>query len=290
MRLVGSADALVPDADTDAVCWVCCEGAESTALLSTGCACRGSGGRAHVSCLVASAQHNVARWTSCPTCRQDWTGEMEGQLALARWEGVRARPADDAERLFVANNLAVTLQESAGDFRGAAALLEEVLAVRRATLGDMHPDTLDSMTNLALHHTEAGNLCASLELSQEVVARHRNRQALGEQVTDEEVAHAIGSLAAVHNLMGNGALAEPLHREALAIRERLLGSDHIDTLNSRYGLGRSLVQLGRHEDGFGLLENVSACAHRVFGAKHPTCQHFQRGLASLKQGTGPAES
>ena len=104
------------------------------------------------------------------------------------------------------------------------------------------------------------------------------------------VGFTIGSLAAVHNLMGNGALAEPLHREALAIRERLLGSDHIDTLNSRYGLGRSLVQLGRHEDGFGLLENVSACAHRVFGAKHPTCQHFQRGLASLKQGTGPAES
>ena len=74
--------------------------------------------------------HDVNRWTSCPTCRQDFTGEMEVALARARWERVRHRPAEDAERLFVANNLAVTLQESAGDHEGALQLLEEVSRIR----------------------------------------------------------------------------------------------------------------------------------------------------------------
>ena len=47
------------------------------------------------------------------------------------------------------DNLAVALKESAGDNAGALRLLQEVLAVRRR-LGDDHPATLDSVTNLAL--------------------------------------------------------------------------------------------------------------------------------------------
>ena len=95
-----------------------------------GCACRGSGGLAHLSCLIDAAEYDVHRWTSCPTCLQDFTGEAEVGLARARWEKVRDRPEEDAERLFVANNLAVTLQESAGDNAGALHLLEHILAVR----------------------------------------------------------------------------------------------------------------------------------------------------------------
>lgn len=80
-------------------------------------------------CLINAAVHDVARWTSCPTCLQDFTGEVEVGLSKARWENVRDRPEEDPERLFVANNLAVTLQESAGDNAGALLLLEHILAV-----------------------------------------------------------------------------------------------------------------------------------------------------------------
>ena len=66
----------------------------------------------------------MERWTSCPTCLQDFTGDMEIGLAKARWERVRARAPEDPERLFVANNLAVTLQECADDHQGALLLLE----------------------------------------------------------------------------------------------------------------------------------------------------------------------
>ena len=101
--------------DPDGVCWICCEGGKD--LLHTGCACRGSAGLAHARCLEQAAVHDVNRWTTCPTCRQQWTGEMEVALARARYERVRHRPADDEERLFVQQNLAVALFESAGDGR-----------------------------------------------------------------------------------------------------------------------------------------------------------------------------
>lgn len=51
----------------------------------------------------------------------------------------------------------------------ALELMEEVLGVRRRTLGDEDPDTLDSITNLALHHLEMGNCHAALPLSIEAV-------------------------------------------------------------------------------------------------------------------------
>jgi tetratricopeptide (TPR) repeat protein len=215
---------------------------------------------------------------------------MEVCLAQARWDCVRERPAEDAERLFVANNLAVTLQESAGDYAGALVLLEEVLAVRRRTLGDEHPDTLDSITNLALHHTETGNFEAALTLSEEVVASHRKCMAASQEVIDEEAAHSIGSLAVVHNLMGNCALAYTLHLEALEIRQRLLGDTHLDTLNSRYGLGQCLVGLGRHEEALAMLDRVASTSLRVFGEKHPTYQHFSNGLAEVRERVAQEEA
>jgi E3 ubiquitin-protein ligase DOA10 len=96
MRLLGSSEV-----ESDAVCWVCCDSETEDTLLPTGCACRGSGGFSHVKCLVDAATHDVARWTSCPTCLQDFTGIMEVRLAQARWDRVRNRSAEDAEVSYV---------------------------------------------------------------------------------------------------------------------------------------------------------------------------------------------
>ena len=69
----------------------------------------------------------------------------------------------------------MTLKESAGDNAGALTLMEEVLTVRRKTLGDIHPDTLDSIINLALQHNEMGNFESALPLSLEAVASTREQ-------------------------------------------------------------------------------------------------------------------
>lgn len=267
----------------DLACWLCLE--SEGELLQTGCACRGSSGIAHLSCLVLAATHDVDSWTTCPTCCQFYTGAADVGLALARWERVRDRPPEDSERLFVANNLAVALKESAGDNEGALRLMEEVLAVRRAQLGDEHPSTLDSVTNLALQHTEMGNFGAALPLSEEAVAA--TLRTLGPE--HEHYLVSLGSLAALHNSMGNYRAARPLHEEALTTRQRILGHDHLDTLNSTHGLGQCRIGLGEREAGLVLLEEAAASARRVLGAAHPSTAHFERGLAVARdERTGPA--
>ena len=221
--------------DLPEACWICCEGAEpDQPLLQCGCACRGTAGLAHLSCLVAAAKHSVEAWTNCPTCKQEYTGEVDVGLARARWDLVRARPADDAERLFVANNLAVTLKESAGDNEGALGLMEEVLAVRRRTLGDEHPETIDSIINLALQHNEVGSYAAALPLAVEAVGAARRAH----DDAHERTLVAISCLGAVHNSLHQYAEARPLHEEALAARRQLLGEGHLETMNSIHLLGR----------------------------------------------------
>jgi SAM-dependent methyltransferase len=194
---------------------------------------------------------------------------------------VKNRPADDAERLFVANNLAVTLKESAGDNDGALLLMEEVLAVRRRMLGDEHPDTLDSVTNLALQHNEMGNFDAALPLAVEAV--ESARRTLGEKVLQSaEALVSISCLGAVHNSLRNFDLARALHEEALSARRQLLGDGHLECMNSTHLLGLSVFGQGEHQAGLELLERAAAQARKVLGESHPSSRHFAASLEDTR--------
>ena len=110
-------------------CWVCLEVADSgrAATAPTGCACRGSAGRAHLSCLIAAARHKPdpearhTAWIGCPTCKQQYTGPMYVGLARARWAPLRDGPEGSADWLDALGHLAVSLHVS-GDRAGASSL------------------------------------------------------------------------------------------------------------------------------------------------------------------------
>jgi tetratricopeptide (TPR) repeat protein len=233
--------------------------------------------------LVRAADSRVDLWTTCPTCTQQYTGEADVGLARARWDRVRGRTDDDEERLFVANNLAVALNESAHDAAGALVLLEEVLAVRRRTLGDAHPATLDSLANLALQHHEMGQYETALPLSEE--ATSSSRLILGAE--HETTLVAMVSLAALLANMGEHARARSLHEEALDARQRTLGDAHLETMNSTYLLGVCLLGMGQHEAGLKLLDRAASNARKVLGEAHPSTQHYAEGTrewrSSLQQ-------
>jgi len=106
------------------------------------------------------------------------------------------------------------------------------------------------------------------------------RQTVGSET--EEAAHAIRSLAAVRTLMGDYDLAKPLHEEVLEWRQRVLGNDHLDTLNSMHGLGQCLVLCHEDEKGRALLERTVNIAERVLGKAHPSSKHFSKGLTDSK--------
>jgi tetratricopeptide (TPR) repeat protein len=155
-------------------------------------------------------------WYQCPTCKQDYTGELQLGLARARWELVRGRVAEDGERREAADDLARALQD-AGEFDGALPLYEEVLAVERRINGDDHPNTLTSISNLANLHSGMGT--HDLALLLHTVALATRRRLLGDAHPDTLT--SCSNLANLHSAMGNHDLALPLCEEALAGRRRV---------------------------------------------------------------------
>ncbi len=87
-----------------------------------------------------------------------------------------------------------------------------------------------------------------------------------------------GALATHH---GEYARAEALHREALALRERALGSSHVDISLSLHNIGNTLFRQGRHAEARALFERSLALNREVFGSSHPRVAKALNNLAAV---------
>ena len=80
------------------------------------------------------------------------------------------------------------------------------------------------------------------------------------------------------------AVAEPL----LADQERVLGPDHLDTLNSRNNLAAAYWAAGRAAEAIALHERTLADRERVLGPDHPSTLQSRNNLAAAYQSAGRA--
>jgi serine/threonine protein kinase len=184
---------------------------------------------------------------------------------------------DHPNTLTSMNNLALAYQAS-GQLAKAVPLFEETLAKWKVKLGPDHPDTLQSMNNLAVAYRASGQPARAVPLLEEMLETSRAKLGLdhphtlvsmgnlgkvyaearqGEKAASTLVAFVDGSrkraskrsrwfaglLAQVsHDLLGcgQGAAAEPLLRECLAIREKTQ-PDGWTTFNTQSMLGWALL-------------------------------------------------
>jgi hypothetical protein len=77
-----------------------------------------------------------------------------------------------------------------------------------------------------------------------------------------------------------------LHEQNLAARERDLGPDHPDTLNSRHNLAVDYQDAGRLEEAIGLHEQTLAARERVLGPDHPDTLNSRNNLANAYRAAG----
>lgn len=71
-------------------------------------------------------------------------------------------------------NLAITY-DKAGRGAEAIQLGEDVVKLRKSTLGEDHPDTLNSMYNLAIDYYKAGRGAEALQLAERLVDLRKRR-------------------------------------------------------------------------------------------------------------------
>ena len=104
--------------------------------------------------------------------------------------------------------------------------------------------------------------------------------------TEIDLANKLDKQANLYYKQGRYAEAEPLYKRSLAIREKILGSDHPVVSNSLYYLARLYDNQGRYTEAEPLYKRSLTIDEKVFGPEHKYIATNLYNLAVLynKQG------
>ncbi|WAS97460.1 tetratricopeptide repeat protein [Nannocystis punicea] len=150
---------------------------------------------------------------------------------------------------------------------------QRALTLAETHRGAHHEDTLAILHDLGRARGRAGDPDGALE------AFRRNLAGLRALYGDNNarVATTLNAIGQVH--YGRGAHRDALdhYRQALDIRVRVLGSEHWQTVSSRFNCGTALRELG---DPVGAAEMAAAAEalERLLGADHPHVQSTRSWL------------
>lgn len=233
---------------------------------------------------------------------------------VATLERVAALPRDDQAALAEADRLTPGIHEAyaTGAFERMVDAVRRQHDIRRRLLGEDHPETADSLNDLGLVYQDLGRLddaeaptLAAYETLRRVLgAEHpdvantansmarlawlrgdmeRAGQYLREAVrlwrqtfgVHEHVALGLHNLGRLYHDQAAFAEAEPLYREALAMRRRVFGADSEPAVFTLAHVGRLLSDQGEFEAGVALLREATGVAE-TFGPEHEASASFVR--------------
>jgi non-specific serine/threonine protein kinase/serine/threonine-protein kinase len=169
-----------------------------------------------------------------------------------------------------------------GRYERAELQLEEALEIRKRVLGGDHPDTLDSMQNLAELFRNQGRFEEAESLFQE--ALETGRRVLGDD--NPHTLNSMEGLATVYWHRGRYDEAEPLFLEALETRKRVLGVDHPHTLRTMNNLAILCASQGHYDEAEPLFREALEAKKRVRGDDHPDTLRSMSNLAELLRNRG----
>ncbi|KAJ5970810.1 FabD/lysophospholipase-like protein [Penicillium vulpinum] len=172
-----------------------------------------------------------------------------------------------------------------GRYREAKSMYQIVLEYREKVLGPDHPDTLTSVSNLALVLSRLGEYEEAEALHQR--ALQDRERILGPDHPDTLI--SFNNLASVLTRQGEYEEAEDLHRWALQDQERVLGPDHPDTLITVNNLASVLTRQGEYEEAEALHRRGLQGSEGIQGPDHPDTLVSVSNLASVLNHRGEYE-
>ena len=159
---------------------------------------------------------------------------------------------------------------------------EELIDLNRAWLGDEHPDTLNSMNNLAGTLWSLGDFSRARVLQEEVL--EIRRRTLGDD--DPRTLASMNNLADTLRNQGDLNGARVIQEKVLELSRRTLGAEHPHTLTSINNLANTLSNQGDINGARALLEIVLEIRRRTLSDEHPDTLRSTSNLADTlrKQG------
>jgi tetratricopeptide (TPR) repeat protein len=165
----------------------------------------------------------------------------------------------------------------------AEPLFREALAASRETLGDRHPNTLFSISNMAELLRAQGRLGEAEPLFQEALAaRH---ETLGDRHPDTLV--SINNMAGLLQAQGRLGEAEPLCREALAVSRETLGDRHPSTLASINNMAQLFYIQRLFAAAAPLYEECVQTCRETLGGTHPNTLRYSLHQANFFSNAPP---
>ena len=251
-----------------------------------GCACRGTAGLVHVSCLAeqakilfAEAEENKlgyeawnerwARWHTCSLCEQNYHGTVRCALGWACWKTYVSRPETDRAWGSAMTQLGNGLDD-ANHNEDALFVREAELSMLRR-LGAPEDRILIVQTNVAGTYARLGRLEEALQIEWDVYSG--NARLYGEEhpstlIAANNYADSLTSLERFEE-------AKALLRATIPVARRVLGAGHDHTLRMSWNYARALYRdpaatLADLREAVRTLEETERTARRVFGGAHPT--------------------
>ena len=249
-------------------CYICTEGIKrrtGEGLVSGFCACRGTVGTVHISCLVRQAQvaaegdvgiqANWPRWYTCGLCHNEIVGNVRWALGWACWKTYVGRLENHTSEVKVMNILAGGLFEGNRSAE-AVVVLEAQLAAELRTL-NRPANILAIRSNLANCYTKLDRLEEALPIY------HAVYEAKGDLLA---AMNYIQALVQTNQFAAARAVGR---KELPAIRK--LGLDHDLALNFRRNYAGALygdddATLDEQREGLAMIQDVATRWARVFGA------------------------
>ncbi|MCB5265020.1 MAG: tetratricopeptide repeat protein [Candidatus Cloacimonetes bacterium] len=163
------------------------------------------------------------------------------------------------------------------DFSQASHYLGKALQIRESVLGAGHPDTADSLHNLANLYQAQGQYAKAEPLY--LQALQIRELVLGREHAD--TATTLNNLAVFYQAQGRYDKAEPLHLRALKIKEQILGAEHPNTAYSLGNLANLYWAQGRYAEAEPLLLQAHQIMEQALGTEHRDTAVSLHHLADL---------
>lgn len=171
------------------------------------------------------------------------------------------------------DDYAASLMAAGGDLNEALHKATEALEIRRRVLGEEHPDTATSWSNVGGAYGALGRYGKALEYSQR--ALEIRCRVLGEE--HPATATSWSNVGRAYADLRQYSKALEYAQRALEIRRHVLGGMHPDTLRSILNCVISLNNLGKGLQAADLLQKALARLPKG----NPMYKHLQQGLHSL---------
>jgi len=261
------------------------------------CACRGTAGFAHVSCLAEQAKILVAeaeennlerqprwnRWHTCGLCEQDYHGVVHCALGWACWKTYLGRPETDCARCLAMNVLGSGLHGGNHD-EEALSVYEADLATKRR-LGASEDSILVTQTCIANLHARLGRNEQASNMLRDV---YSGRVRLNGEEHEETVIAALNYASSLGGLK-RFEEARSLLRRMIPVARRVLGENNDITLRVKFTYALALYNdtgatLDDLSEAVATLEETERTARRVLGGAHP----LTAGIGEALRGTRAA--